>query len=113
MGPVITTADEISNPDDLDVTCKVGGETVANDSTRFYNYKIAELISFISQFLTLEPGDIVSCGTAFKPSKDRKSIHQANFQHVKGPLEVTISGLGTLINPLEIEDKAIGQWRLN
>ena len=113
MGPVITTADEISNPDDLEVTCKVGGETVANDSTRFYNYKVAELISFISQFLTLEPGDIVSCGTAFKPSENRKSIHQANFQHVEGPLEVTISGLGTLLNPLKIEDKPMGQWRLN
>lgn len=113
LGPVVTTVDEIRNPDELDVTCKVGGETIAEDSTRYYNYKVAELISYISQFLTLEPGDIVSCGTAFKPSKDRKSIHQANFQQVAGPVEVTISGLGTLCNPVEIEDKAIGQWRLS
>lgn len=112
MGPVITTVDEISNPDDLDVSCRVGGETVAQDSTRYYNYKVAELISYISQFLTLEPGDIISCGTAFKPSQDRKSIHQANFQKVAGPAEVTIGGLGTLINPVQIEDRAIGQWRL-
>jgi 2-keto-4-pentenoate hydratase/2-oxohepta-3-ene-1,7-dioic acid hydratase in catechol pathway len=112
LGPVITTADEISNPDDLDVTCKAGGETIANDSTRYYNYKVAELISYISQFLTLEPGDVVSCGTAFKPSQNRKSIHHADFQRVAGPVEVTISGLGTLCNPIEIENKAMGQWRL-
>ena len=113
LGPFITTADEVDNPDDLDVTCSVAGETIAEDSTRYYNYKVAELISFISQFQTLEPGDIVSCGTAFKPSKDRKSIHHANFQRVAGPVDITISGLGTLSNPVEIEDKTIGQWRLN
>jgi 2-keto-4-pentenoate hydratase/2-oxohepta-3-ene-1,7-dioic acid hydratase in catechol pathway len=113
MGPVITTVDEVSNPDNLDVTCKVGGETVAEDSTRYYNYKVAELVSYISQFLTLEPGDIISCGTAFKPSPNRKSIHHANFQQVEGPVEVTISGLGTLSNPVEIEDKALGKWRLS
>lgn len=113
MGPFITTIDEIPDPDDLDVTCKVGGETVANDSTRYYNYKVAEIVSFISQFLTLEPGDIISCGTAFKPSQNRKSIHHANFQTVDGPVEVSISGLGTLWNPLEREEKAMGKWRLS
>jgi len=113
MGPFITTTDEVSNPDDLDVSCKVGGETIAEDSTRYYNYKVAELISFVSQFQTLDPGDVVSCGTAFKPSKDRKSIHHANFQRVAGPVEITISALGTLNNPVQIEDKAMGQWRLS
>jgi 2-keto-4-pentenoate hydratase/2-oxohepta-3-ene-1,7-dioic acid hydratase in catechol pathway len=113
LGPFITTADEVGNPDDLDVTCSVAGETIAEDSTRYYNYKVAELISFISQFQTLEPGDIISCGTAFKPSKDRKSIHHANFQRVAGPVDITISGLGTLSNPVEIEHKTIGQWRLS
>jgi len=113
LGPVITTVDEISDPDNLDVTCKVGAETIAEDSTRYYNYKVAELISYISQFLTLEPGDIVSCGTAFKPSKNRKSIHHANLQKVAGPVEITIAGLGTLRNPVEIENRAIGRWRLS
>lgn len=113
LGPFITTAEEIANPDKLDVRCKVGGETIAEDSTRYYNYKVAELISFISQFHTLESGDIVSCGTAFKPSKDRKSIHHANFQHIGGPVEIAIDGLGTLSNPVQIENKAMGQWRLS
>ena len=112
VGPFITTADEIADPDNLDVECSVGGECIAEDSTRYYNFKVAEVLSFISQFLTLEPGDIISCGTAFKPSPGRKSIHQANFQAVEGPVEVSISGLGTLENPVVVEDKAMGHWRL-
>ena len=50
MGPTIVTTDEIANPDDLDVFCALNSETIAEDSTRYYNYKVAEVISFISQF---------------------------------------------------------------
>ncbi len=88
------------DPDKLAVSCKVGGEIVAQDSTRFYNYKVAEIVSFISQFQTLQPGDVISCGTAFKPSADRKSIHHANL------------GLGTQENPVIRKQMDIGQWRL-
>ena len=111
-GPWLVTKDEIENPDELNVYCKAGGELIAEDNTKYYNYKVAEIISFISQFHTLYPGDIISCGTAFKPSANRKSIHHANFQTVEGPVEVSIDGLGTLVNPIIIEDKEIGQWRL-
>jgi 2-keto-4-pentenoate hydratase/2-oxohepta-3-ene-1,7-dioic acid hydratase in catechol pathway len=112
MGPWLVTKDEIPNPDDLTVECKVGGELVAADSTRYYNYKVAEVVSFISQFHTLYPGDVISLGTAFKPGENRKSIHQANFQTVAGPVEVTIEGLGTQENPVIIEQKELGAWRL-
>ena len=88
MGPWLVTKDEIANPDDLAVQCKVGGELIAEDSTRYYNYKVAEVVSFISQFHTLYPGDVISLGTAFKAGGTRKSIHQANFQTVAGPVEV-------------------------
>ena len=112
-GPWLVTKDEIGNPDGLDVYCKVGGELVAADSTKYYNYKVAEIISFISQFHTLHPGDIISCGTAFKPSSTRKSIHHANLQVSASPVEVSIDGLGTLVNPVIIENREPGQWRLN
>jgi 2-keto-4-pentenoate hydratase/2-oxohepta-3-ene-1,7-dioic acid hydratase in catechol pathway len=112
LGPWLVTKDEIANPDDLNVTCKVGGELIADDSTRYYNYKVAEVVSFISQFHTLYPGDIVSLGTAFKPGATRKSIHHANFQTVAGPVEITIEGLGTQENPVVVERKELGEWRL-
>jgi len=113
MGPWLVTRDEIPDPDNLAVTCKVGGEIVAEDSTRYYNYKVAEIVSFISQFQTLQPGDVISCGTAFKPSADRKSIHHANLQVVDGPVEVSIEGLGTQENPVIRKQMEIGNWRLN
>jgi 2-keto-4-pentenoate hydratase/2-oxohepta-3-ene-1,7-dioic acid hydratase in catechol pathway len=113
MGPWLVTRDEIPDPDNLSVTCKVGGEVVAEDSTRYYNYKVAELVSFISQFQTLQPGDIVSCGTAFKPSAGRKSIHHANLQVVDGPIEISIEGLGTQENPVIRKQMDIGEWRLS
>jgi 2,4-didehydro-3-deoxy-L-rhamnonate hydrolase len=112
MGPWLVTKDEIADPDDLAVRCKVGGELIADDSTRYYNYRVAEVVSFISQFHTLHPGDVVSLGTAFKPGATRKSIHTANFQTVAGPVEISIDGLGTQENPVVIEHKEIGQWRL-
>jgi 2-keto-4-pentenoate hydratase/2-oxohepta-3-ene-1,7-dioic acid hydratase in catechol pathway len=112
MGPWLVTKDEIANPDDLAVTCKIGGELIAEDNTRYYNYKVAEVVSFISQFHTLHPGDVVSLGTAFKPGQGRRSIHTANFQTVAGPVEVAIEGLGVQENPILIEDKELGDWRL-
>lgn len=111
MGPWLVTQDEIQDPDDLDVECRVNGEVVAEDSTRYYNFKVAEVMSFISQFQTLHPGDVVSFGTAFKPAAERKSIHHCNLQHVDGPIEITIQGLGTQISPVKRISRALGQWR--
>jgi 2-keto-4-pentenoate hydratase/2-oxohepta-3-ene-1,7-dioic acid hydratase in catechol pathway len=112
LGPWLVTKDEIANPDDLAVRCKMGGELIADDSTRYYNYKVAEVVSFISQFHTLMIGDVISLGTAFKPGATRKSIHLANFQKVAGPVEITIEGLGLQENPVVVEQKEIGAWRL-
>jgi 2,4-diketo-3-deoxy-L-fuconate hydrolase len=113
LGPWLVTKDEVDDPDNLGVTCRVNGETVADDNTRYYNYKVAEIVSYISQFHTLSPGDVVSCGTAFKPAKNRKSIHQANFLVTGGPVEISIETLGTQYNPIIIEQREIGKWRLS
>jgi 2-keto-4-pentenoate hydratase/2-oxohepta-3-ene-1,7-dioic acid hydratase in catechol pathway len=112
LGPWLVTRDEIADPDDLDVHCRINGEVIAEDSTRYYNFKVAEVVSFISYFHTLNPGDVISMGTAFKPSASRKSIHHANFQTVPGPVEIAIDGLGTQQNPVVIEEQELGQWRL-
>jgi 2,4-didehydro-3-deoxy-L-rhamnonate hydrolase len=112
LGPWLVTRDEVPDPDALDVHCRVGGDTVAEDNTRYYNYKVAEVISFISRFQTLDPGDVISFGTAFKPAQNRKSIHHANLQTVPGPVEITIEKLGTQVSPVVVEDVPLGRWRL-
>jgi len=111
MGPWLVTRDEIQNPDDLAVECRVGGEVVALDSTSYYNFKVAEVVSFISQFQTLMPGDVISFGTAFKPSSNRRSIHHCNLQVVDGPIEISIEGLGTQCSPVDRVTQDIKNWR--
>jgi 2,4-didehydro-3-deoxy-L-rhamnonate hydrolase len=108
LGPWLVTRDEVPNPDDLEVSCRVAGELVAEDSTRYFNFNVAAVVAFISRFQTLEPGDVISMGTAFKPGPGRRSIHSANLARTTGPVEVKITGLGTLTNPVEFIPNARG-----
>ncbi len=113
MGPWIATRDEIPDPHALDVVCTLGGVVLAEDSTQFLTYKVPEVLAFISRFHTLEPGDIVSMGTAFRPSAgSTRSLHTGDLQKYDGPMEVTITGLGTLSNGVKRVDPKLPDWRL-
>ena len=63
MGPWIVLPDEIDEPVELDLEMRVNGEVRQSDNTRSLMWKVPELISFISSFIRLEPGDILSTGT--------------------------------------------------
>jgi 2-keto-4-pentenoate hydratase/2-oxohepta-3-ene-1,7-dioic acid hydratase in catechol pathway len=66
-------------------------------------HKVDDVISFMSSYMTLEPGDIIAMGTALKPSAAGGSaIQNVNLVALGGPIEVTISGIGTLSNPVEL-----------
>jgi 2-keto-4-pentenoate hydratase/2-oxohepta-3-ene-1,7-dioic acid hydratase in catechol pathway len=63
MGPCLVTRDEIPDPHNLKIQLKVNGETRQNGNTKNMIFKIPFIISFISEAITLEPGDIISTGT--------------------------------------------------
>lgn len=63
FGPVIVTADEIPDPQVLDLRLSVNGVEKQSSNTRHMLFKVADLISDISQGITLEPGDIIASGT--------------------------------------------------
>jgi 2-keto-4-pentenoate hydratase/2-oxohepta-3-ene-1,7-dioic acid hydratase in catechol pathway len=63
MGPVLVTADEIGDPQDLAISCTVGDERVQDARTSAMYFGIAEIISFCSHSFTLEPGDVIATGT--------------------------------------------------
>jgi len=63
MGPVLVTADEIGDPQDLAITCTVGDERVQEARTSAMYFGIAEIISACSRSFTLEPGDVIATGT--------------------------------------------------
>jgi len=113
LGPWLVTSDAVPDPSALDVVCTVGGHVIARDSTRYLTYSVPEILSFLSHFQTLLPGDIVSMGTAFRQQPgETRSLHSANLQVVDGPVEVSITGLGTLQNPVHRITMELPEWRL-
>jgi 2-keto-4-pentenoate hydratase/2-oxohepta-3-ene-1,7-dioic acid hydratase in catechol pathway len=63
MGPYLVTKDEIPDADNLKLWLKVNGEMVQNGNTSNFIFKVPHLIHYVSQFMTLLPGDIISTGT--------------------------------------------------
>ncbi|ARC90327.1 fumarylacetoacetate hydrolase family protein [Rhodovulum sp. MB263] len=63
IGPWLVTPDEAGDPQELGLWLCVNGEKVQNGSTRTMVFGVAHLISYLSRFMTLEPGDIISTGT--------------------------------------------------
>ena len=91
LGPFIATKDEIKDPHNLDLWLTLNGETMQNSNTSDFVFDIPKQISYISQFMTLLPGDIISTGTPFgvglglKPQK---------YLKVGDVVELGIEGLG-------------------
>ena len=103
IGPWITTADEVPDPHALTVSCLHAGRLVTADSTANLTHKVADVIAFFSGSMTLEPGDVIAMGTALKPSAAGGSaIQNVNLVELGGPIEVAITGLGALVNPVEV-----------
>lgn len=63
IGPWIVTADEISNPQALDLRCFVNGEERQSSNTRLMLHPVAQQIEYLSTAFTLEPGDLIATGT--------------------------------------------------
>jgi 2-keto-4-pentenoate hydratase/2-oxohepta-3-ene-1,7-dioic acid hydratase in catechol pathway len=102
IGPWIATADEIPDPHALTVTCVHQSRVITEDSTKNLTHKVADVVSFVSGYQTLEPGDIIAMGTALKASAAGGSaVQNVNLTQLGGRIEVTISGIGTLSNPVE------------
>lgn len=63
MGPWLVTADEVADPQDLHMWLEVDGKRFQDGSTRTMIFGVAHLVSYISQFMSLQPGDVISTGT--------------------------------------------------
>ena len=63
IGPYIVTKDEVGNEDNLKMTLHVDGKLFQNGSSATMYYKVPFIIAYLSKFMTLEPGDVISTGT--------------------------------------------------
>ncbi|MES2258078.1 MAG: fumarylacetoacetate hydrolase family protein [Pseudomonadota bacterium] len=92
LGPFLVTPDEVGDPGALDVWCKVNGETMQQGSTANMVFGPAALISYISQFMTLHPGDLITTGTPAGVGYGKKP---QRFLRVGDVVTLGISGLGS------------------
>ncbi|MBV7486849.1 fumarylacetoacetate hydrolase family protein [Bordetella sp. BOR01] len=102
LGPWIVTRDEIPDPHALDIECHVGEERYASDNTANLFHKTPEVIAFVSSFMTLFPGDVISLGTALAAGgKPGRAVQNADLNQMQGPVSVTIERIGKLSNPIQ------------
>jgi 2-keto-4-pentenoate hydratase/2-oxohepta-3-ene-1,7-dioic acid hydratase in catechol pathway len=92
IGPFIATPDEIGDPNNLNLWLTLNGEEVQNSSTSDFIFNIQHVVSYISQYMTLLPGDIISTGTPFGVGLGLKPPRYLKDQDV---VELGIEGLGT------------------
>ena len=97
LGPFITTRDEIADVQALKIEGRLNGEVMQSSNTAKMIFKIGYLISYLSQGITLEPGDVIATGTpeGVGVFRDPPVLLKAGDVY-----EVEIEGLGTLRNPV-------------
>jgi 2-keto-4-pentenoate hydratase/2-oxohepta-3-ene-1,7-dioic acid hydratase in catechol pathway len=101
LGPFITTRDEIADVQALNIEGRLNGEVMQSSNTAKMIFQVAYLVSYLSQGITLEPGDVIATGTpeGVGVFRDPPVLLQAGDVY-----EVTIEGLGTLRNPVAAAD---------
>lgn len=97
IGPYLVTADEIPNPQNLDLKCWVNGVLRQSSNTDKMIFSIAEMISDLSQVMTLEPGDVIFTGT---PEGVIVGMEEKNWLQAGDEIVCEVEGLGRLVNKL-------------
>ena len=97
-GPYIATRDEVPDPQNLYIRAILNGEVVQDGTTSRMIFPVAELVSFLSQGMTLEPGDIIITGT---PPGVGMAREPQLWMKPGDEVSIEIEGLGTLTNPVE------------
>ena len=91
LGPYLVTKDEVPDPHNLDLWLKLNGRTMQNSNTSDLVFNIPKLISYISGFMTLLPGDVISTGTPFGVGL---GLNPPVFLKEGDIMELGIKGLG-------------------
>lgn len=91
IGPFIATPDEIGDPNNLNLWLKLNGEQMQNSNTSDFIFNIQQVVSYISQFMTLLPGDVISTGTPFGVGL---GLNPPRYLKNGDVIELGIDGLG-------------------
>ncbi|WFR95214.1 fumarylacetoacetate hydrolase family protein [Rhizobium tumorigenes] len=91
IGPWLVTKDEVADPQNLGMWLKVNGKTMQDGSTKTMVYGVAHLVSYLSQFMSLHPGDVISTGT---PPGVGMGMKPPTYLKAGDVVELGIEGLG-------------------
>jgi 2-keto-4-pentenoate hydratase/2-oxohepta-3-ene-1,7-dioic acid hydratase in catechol pathway len=100
LGPYVVTADEVPDPQSLDLKCWVNGDLRQSSNTRDMVFSVAELVSDLSQIMTLQPGDVVYTGT---PEGVVLGMSDQHWLQPGDEVACEIEGLGRLVTYLVAE----------
>lgn len=100
LGPELVTADELVDPQNLQLTCVLNGQVMQDANTSDMIFPVAELISFLSTGTTLLPGTVILTGT---PSGVGYTREPPVFLMPGDTVDMTVEGIGTLINTVELQ----------
>lgn len=92
IGPFIATKDEIADPNNLELWLTLNGETVQKSSTSDFIFNVEQVVSYISRFMTLLPGDVISTGTPFGVGL---GFNPPKYLRPGDVVELGIEGLGS------------------
>jgi 2-keto-4-pentenoate hydratase/2-oxohepta-3-ene-1,7-dioic acid hydratase in catechol pathway len=95
IGPCLVTPDEVPDPDDLALVCRLDGEVVQSSRTNDLIFSVPELIAWISRWCTLEPGDLIFTGT---PAGVGDTRQPPRYLAPGMLLETEIEGVGIMRN---------------
>ncbi len=91
-GPWLVTADEVPDPQNLRVSTSVNGEVKQDSNTNDMIFTVAEIISYMSRFMKLQPGDIIATGT---PEGVGMGMSPQQFVKPGDVMEISVEGLGS------------------
>jgi len=97
LGPDLVTADEIPDPQDLRVRCWLNGELRQDSNTRDMVFGVAEVVSYASRYMTLQPGDVIATGT---PEGVILGMQDPVWLQPGDEVTVEVGPLGRLVTPL-------------
>ncbi len=92
LGPWLVTKDEVGDPNQLDISCQVNGETMQSSNTSDMMYSIAELVSILSNYVSWQPGDVLMTGT---PPGVGYGMRPQQYLQPGDVVEVVIDKLGS------------------
>jgi 2-keto-4-pentenoate hydratase/2-oxohepta-3-ene-1,7-dioic acid hydratase in catechol pathway len=98
LGPVLVTADEIADPQNLDIRCILNNEVMQTGNTGDMIFSVAELIAFLSEDTTLLPGTVIMTGT---PPGVGFARDPQLFLKKGDVVEIEIEGIGRLVNSVQ------------